>query len=176
MTTMKMTIKKNLEKKAAGTQVSGDRQRSFDRREGVDAQTRLNRNEALTHVAIYKLCRQLKKNQIIIFAMNDDDDANLIFAADFTALWKVEKGPISLYVFVKKHATINFFDQFELSGLDLHIIDENDLACRQLFGDFTLMSCVGQLDSLRVGVVGYTDISENLYKNIAFWGSVRVTA
>lgn len=164
--------KKNLEKKAAELKCLVIATDHLIAAQEWTAQIRLNRSEALTHVAIFKLCRQLKKNQIIIFAMNDDD-ANVIFAADFAALWQAEKGPISLYVFVKKHATINYFDRLEFSGLDLHIIDENDLACRQLFSDFTLMSCIGEHDSLRVGVVGYTDISENLYKDIAFLGQCQ---
>lgn len=165
--------KKNLEKKAAELKCLVIATDHLIVAKEWTASSQINRSGALIPVAIFKLCRRLKNNQIIILAMNDDDDANVIFAADFATLWQAEKGVISLYVFVKRHATINYFDRLDFSGLDIHIIDENDLACRQLFSDFTLMSCIGEHDSLRVGVVGYTDISENLYKNIAFLGQCQ---
>lgn len=165
--------KKSLEKKASEfgcLVISKDHLISAQE---LSSNSHLNSVNHLTYIAVFNLCKKLKNKQIIIFAMDDDDHMNVMFATAFgekinTA--KLLKLKMSLYVFITKNEYIDFFNDALFSNIDLHIIDENDLACRQLFSDFTLMRCAKNTDLLTVCVIGYTAISENLYKNITFLG------
>lgn len=120
-----------------------------------------------------KICKQFLKNKIAIFAISEEDNENVSFVNEFAGQLNVskKKNPnISIYAFLKNSEYEDYFQKDIFSGLDIHIIDENDLSSRQLFDKFTLISCIGDTNTLTVCVIGYTDISEDLYRNISFLG------
>lgn len=121
---------------------------------------------------IPKLCRKFKKNRINLFAISEEENDNVSFISEFAEQIKDSKNVnnINIYSFLKNKEYEDVFSKDIFSGLDIHLIYENDLVSRQLFDKFTLISCLGTEKNLTVCVVGFTEICEDLYKNITFSG------
>lgn len=122
---------------------------------------------------INKLCMKFKKNTLKIFAISDDDNENIYFSdqyAEQIQLTKKSNSNINLYTFIKNNEYVEIFYEKQFSHIELHMVDEHDLASRQLFNKFTLFSRLGASEFLTVCVIGFTDISENLYKTISYLG------
>lgn len=122
---------------------------------------------------INKLCLKFKKNLVKIFAINEDDNENIFFSDKYSQYLQKAKKPnpnVSLYTFIKNNEYEEIFYEEQFSRMNLHVVEEYDLASRQLFNKYTLFSSLGASDTLTVCVVGFSEISENLYKNISFLG------
>lgn len=131
----------------------------------------------LDNAAVFKLCMQLLRNKIIIFAMQKNDSENAEFATEFATEFaetiKASKNSnysISIYIFISNDEYEDYFDDDLFSGLNIQIVNENDLTARELFNHFTLISSRKDSCFLQICVIGYSVITEDLYKNITFLG------
>lgn len=118
------------------------------------------------------LCKKFKLNPIYLFAISKYDYENVIFTQEFVQQIKEVKNidHIKLYTFIKNKEYEDLFLKEIYMNFDIHIINENDLVSRQLFNKFILNSCIEDSNVLTVCIAGFTEFSEELYKNVTFLG------
>lgn len=117
------------------------------------------------------ICLKLMKFKAYIFAISEDIYNNVSFVDQYgEEIKKMKKrgADVSLYAFVDYDNSADAFCQNVYPQLNLHIIDVNDLASRQLFDHFTLLSTLSEDKVLTVAIIGFTEICENLYRNVIF--------
>ncbi len=122
---------------------------------------------------IINICLRFVKYKTFIFAINEDIYDNITFTDQYAESYKKNKKKnkdVSLYVFTDHNICEDVFSRDDFSQLDIHIIDLNNLISRQLFDQFTLVSTLDKKEVLTVCIIGFSEICEDLYRNIIILG------
>ncbi len=121
---------------------------------------------------VYRLCRHFHRNRLYLFAIREADHENAGYIHRLSGVFGSAKKaiPISVYSFLTDKLYEEIYSRGRFSSLELHVVEESDLASRQLFGRFSLYSCVREDNTLNVCVIGYSKVAEELYRNIAYLG------
>jgi hypothetical protein len=113
-----------------------------------------------------------KLSDVTIFANSKNEHENAVFINDFANIQNESKNAATLCPFVINNYYDKLWEDPALQPYPLRVINENDLAVRQLFDydGLNLAKCIKPDNTLTVLVSGYSGICPSLYSTLAYMG------